>query len=397
MKIIPQNFSCRGSRVGCNPSTRAGDTPATTIALVFACLWILSATSFAQTTSDNVAEREVQRRQAAMPQGEAALKRGKTAMKAKNYTLANQEFKTAVGSLPDSVMSGKAHDEAVDGVCKSGVILAQTRITQGDYTGAEAILSEVLSNRYNPKYASAQQLYAQLRQPGYFNREASRTVSDKADLQARQVAGETDCSGYRALPFAQRVEQVKEWLADAEGFYQSGRYDLAMKRYDQVLCLDPYNTAARKGQERIDNTKYQYGEEGYNETRGRQLWKVEGAWQQPVRKYGVTGAAVGVGAGREREGTALVTKKLNSIVIPHIEFLDATSREAIDVLREQAAENDTGPEGQRGVNIVLRLVPIGQVAPPSIPVQPAAPPTGTGTPAGGAPSGGGAAAPAAPG
>src|SRR5205814_5048903 len=127
------------------------------------CFCFLCATSFAQ-TPDNVAEREVQRRQAAMPQGESALSRGKSAMKAKNYTLANQEFKAAAGSLPDSVMSGKAHDEAVDGVCKSGVILAQTRITQGDYTGAEAILSEALSNLYNPRYDSAQQLYAQLRQ-----------------------------------------------------------------------------------------------------------------------------------------------------------------------------------------------------------------------------------------
>src|SRR5206468_7737768 len=78
---------------------------------------------------------------------------------------------------------------------------------------------------------------------------------------------------------------------------------------------------------------------------------------------------------------------------PHLEFRDATIREAIDVLREQAAENDTGPEGQRGVNIVLRLVPIGQVAPPSMPV---APPEGTASPAGGAPPGAGA-APAAPG
>src|SRR5438445_12043295 len=72
-----------------------------------------------------------------------------------------------------------------------------------------------------------------------------------------------------------------------------------------------------------------------------------------------------------------MTSKLNRIIIPHIEFRDATIREAIDVLREQAAENDTGPEGQRGVNIVLRLVPLGQIAPP---VQPAAPPTGTVTP-----------------
>ena len=62
-----------------------------------------------------------------------------------------------------------------------------------------------------------------------------------------------------------------------------------MKRYDQVLNLDPYNTAARKGQERIDNTKYQYGVQAYNETRGRAMWQVEHGWEQPVRQYG-TGA-----------------------------------------------------------------------------------------------------------
>ena len=70
-----------------------------------------------------------------------------------------------------------------------------------------------------------------------------------------------------------------------------------------------------------------------------------------------------------------MTNKMNSIIIPHVEFRDTTIREAIDFLREQAAEND--PSGQ-GVNIVLRLAPLGQVAPPSVPVLP--PPTGAGTP-----------------
>src|SRR5437660_9365455 len=83
------------------------------VVFCFNLIWLslVCATSFAQTTSDNVAEREVQRRQSAMPQGEAALERGKSAMKAKNYTLANQEFKSAATNLPDSVVSGKAHDE----------------------------------------------------------------------------------------------------------------------------------------------------------------------------------------------------------------------------------------------------------------------------------------------
>ena len=56
-----------------------------------------------------------------------------------------------------------------------------------------------------------------------------------------------------------------------------------------------------------------------------------------------------------------MTNKMNSIIIPHVEFRDTSIREAVDFLREQAAEND--PSGQ-GVNIVLRLVPLGQVAQP---------------------------------
>src|SRR5438309_3688574 len=225
-----------------------------------------------------------------------------------------------------------------------------------------------------------------LRQPGSFDKTV-RTVNN----------AEIDCAAMLARPFSERVERVKELLAEADSFYQSGRYDLAMKRYDQVLCLDPYNTAARRGQEKVNNTKYQYGEEAYNETRSRQLWKVEEAWQQPVRKYGATGAPVAGGAQRELGGTALVSRKLNSIIIPHIEFRDATIREAIEVLREQAAENDTGPEGQKGVNIVLRLVPLGQIAPSSMPVQLPALPEGTAspTPAGGAPPLTSAPAPAA--
>src|SRR5947199_3421756 len=180
--------------------------------------------------------------------------------------------------------------------------------------------------------------------------------------------------------FINMAEDVRRLLAEADGFYQSGQYDKAMKSYDKVLALDPYNTAARRGQERIDNTKYQYGEEAYDETRARHMWKVEEAWQQPVRKYGAVGpVADNKGRGGELRGTAQMTNKLNSIIIPHIEFRDTTIREAIDFLREQAAEND--PSGQ-GVNIVLRLVPLGQIAPSSIPV---APPTGTGTPVAGAP------------
>lgn len=330
---------------------RLCQTPRAVAAALWAALFVMAMPAFAQ-NADSIAEQEVQRRQAGIPAGEAALARGKSAIRSKNYTVAYQEFKTAISYLPDSVVSGKSHDEAADGICKSGTALAEAHISQSDVAGAEATLSEIL--RYDPSCRKAQQLFANLHQPQ--QRSFKQTVEGGYSKQ-------TVDNG-----FYNKVEEVKRLLADADAYYQSGQYDKAMKAYDRVLALDPYNTAARRGQERIDNTKYQYGEEAYNETRARQLWKVEEAWQQPVRKYGAVGpSADSKGRGIETRGTAQMTNKMNSIIIPHVEFRDTTIREAIEFLREQAAEND--PSGQ-GVNIVLRLVPLGQIAPASVPVLP---------------------------
>ena len=70
-------------------------------------------------------------------------------------------------------------------------------------------------------------------------------------------------------------------------------------------------------------------------------------------------------------GTARITNKLNTIIIPKIEFRDASIREAIDFIRQQAAANDPSTEGRRGIDIVLRLTPMGRPA-----TETAAPTTG---------------------
>src|SRR5438477_977448 len=324
---------------------------------------LICLSSAAQAVEDT-SQPEVHQRQTVLPQGEAALARGDAAMRSKNFALAYQEFKTAVTYLPDAVVSGKAHDKAVEGLCESGVALAKQRIAEARYAEAEAILSEILSDRYDPNCRPAMELLAHLHQPGYFN----QTIGPK---------------------FLSKIEEVKALLTEADGYYLSGRYDLAFKRYDQVLNLDPYNVAARRGQEKIDNAKYRYGDEAYNETRARQLWQVEKGWEEPVRRYGQTVNPVTDAFARNTSGTAQITTKLNTIIIPHIEFRDASIREAVDFLRQQAAENDPSTEGKKGVDIVLRLTPIGQVAPPPVPVVPAAgpataaPPAAAAAPAGG--------------
>jgi general secretion pathway protein D len=281
-----------------------------------------------------VAEREAARRQAALPQGDAALARAKVAMAAGNFTVAHEEFRTAVNLLPDAVVSEKAHDEAVSGFCASGIKLAEQRIAEGKYAEAEAICREMLNDRYDPNCRQAAEMLAHLQVPGYFN----RTMGPK---------------------FLAKVEEVKKLLSDADGYYNSGRYDLAFKKYEQVLALDPYNVAARRGEEKINLTKTHYGEEAYNETRSRQLWHVQKAWEEPVKQYGQTAGTVTDAFRKDITGTARITNKLNSIIIPKIEFRDASVREAIEFLRQQAAANDPGTDGRKGVDIVLRLNTVG--------------------------------------
>ncbi|HMJ04794.1 MAG TPA: Amuc_1098 family type IV pilus outer membrane protein, partial [Chthoniobacterales bacterium] len=255
-----------------------------------------------------------------------------------NYMLAHEEFRTAVAYLPDAVVSGNAHDEAVSGFCESGLKLAEVRVQEGKYAEAEAICRELLGDRYDPNCRPAMTLLARLQEPGQMN----RTMGPK---------------------FIGKVEEVRKLLIDADGYYKSGRYDLAFKKYEQILALDPYNTAARRGQERLNNQKTRYGEEAYNETRSRAVWQVQQGWENPVKKYGETAAPVVDAFARDATGTARISNKLATIIIPRIEFRDASIREAMDFLRQQAAANDPSPEGRKGVDIVLRLNQIGTRSP----------------------------------
>ncbi len=301
-------------------------------------------------TVRNIAEREVARRQDAVLQGQSALARGRIALAAKDFAKAHDEFRSAVNFLPDALTTAGDHDAAIDGFCESGVKLAEQRIAEGKYGEAEVIVRDVLSDRYAPNCRDAQTLLAQLSEPGYFN----KTMGPK---------------------FIAKVEDVKKLLSDAEGYYNSGRYDLAFKKYEQVLNLDPYNVAARRGEERIDNTKTHYGEQAYNETRSRSLWQVQKGWEEPVRQYGQAVGPISDAFARDAGGTARITNKLNSIIIPKIEFRDASIREAIDFLRQQASANDPSTEGKRGVDIVLRTTALGRAeAPAPPPIQETAPP-----------------------
>lgn len=77
-----------------------------------------------------------------------------------------------------------------------------------------------------------------------------------------------------------------------------------------------------------------------------------------------------VNSGDSTDPTAKIMRKLNTIIIPRLEFREATTREALDYLKKRSIELDTAESdsAKRGVNIVLQLeTPSATAAPPSTP------------------------------
>lgn len=288
----------------------------------------------------SLVERELQRREMLTQYAQQAIEKGAEAMQRQDFESAFSYYKSAVDSLPaDGEATEGVRDYALDGFCRAAVSLARQRISEGRYEDARTIVDLVLSRRYNPDYGPAKRLADQLRDPDRFNR--ALTPQFIAD-----------------------IEEVKRLLIEADGYYQSGRYDLAMRRYDQVLNVDPYNIAARRGQERVNNQRARYATSAYNESRGSMLAEVEEAWALPVQQFDMGIATIIDQPPIDIRGTTQINRKLDQIIIPRIEFTDATIREAIEFIQQRAAQLDdteTDP-ARRGVNIVLKLDPEARAA-----------------------------------
>src|SRR5207302_5571755 len=128
----------------------------------------------------------------------------------------------------------------------------------------------------------------------------------------------------------------------------------------------PYNVAAHKGREEVAIQKDRAALAGFDATRAMAMWEIDKEWTRPYKHFDRTKGIEFQTVKRQGGPTTVqITKKLNSIIIPKIDFKDSTVREAVDFLVKKSKDLD--PEGQ-GVNIVLKL---GEEA--GIPA-PAAPP-----------------------
>ena len=291
---------------------------------------------------ESMSDKEIVRRQENLLVGEKLIAAGDKAVAEKDYESAYTNYLDALNAIPAGSAAGDLRAKTLSKFTRAALRYAERLIADGRFSDAERVAKTVLLPEYDPQNKAAVQMLSNLEQPDYYN----KTVTPQ---------------------FAADREEVTKLLYEAEGFYQAGRYDLAIKRYEQVLNIDRYNIAARKGMEQVTLEKSRYYVNAYNETRSRMLWMVDQKWERPVHRFqaGRSTATETQTRGNVR-GTEATMAKLNRIVIPKIDLRDATVREAVEFLKQRSRELDSStenPQDKRGVNIFLKLNPSPQSPP----------------------------------
>lgn len=321
----------------CPPRQHAVNTVAVSLALAGGFLFNHALVSHAaEGNIPALAQREVQRREALiieqqtrLPEAENLLKDGKTEP-------ALKIFEETFTSLPDVPLAQETRTLALEGYIRAGLSRAKELTDAGDYPAAQALLDKLDSSGV--------------------------AKGDRRIVRLRQKLTDPDRYPPALTPqHVKRVAEVTRLLTLAGSQRETGQYDKALVTYEEVIRLDPTNTAARRGLELTEEDRTRYLETARDHSRSKMLNEVNAAWEKPVSpNSGDISGLFGSGAGLADTPNAVrgsretIQQKLRSIRIAQIDFSGAALEEVMEYLRVRSRDLD--PTG-RGVDFVVSLPP----------------------------------------
>jgi Mg-chelatase subunit ChlD len=188
-------------------------------------------------------------------EGDRLLAEGREAYSKGEYEIATDKYRQALDRIPDTEAFKDRRKSYTEHLGDAGVSLSIQKRKAGKYKEARKPLVDIL--KVDPE-----------------NLEARREI-DYLDDPIRS-------SSTLSQEHTQNDDKVRRGLYTAEGNYNLGKYDEAKREYDEVLRLDPYNAAARRGLERVKTVSSEYYRAAYDHTRAELLSEVDQAWELTV-------------------------------------------------------------------------------------------------------------------
>jgi general secretion pathway protein D len=290
----------------------------------------------------SMAQGEARRRAIQVNKLNDAIERGYQLIDQKKSAEALTLFEDTYKALPDIPLAQESRMAARNGYVVAGCMQAQELAAKGDLAAAGKLLDELLAPEVAPKDKRVLELKQRLSDPDRF----------PPALTTQHV---------------ENVGTVQALLIKAGSFLQIGDPDKAIATYQDVLRIDPANSAARRGMENAERERQKYFKTAYDHQRAKMLSGVAQSWEDPVPltemdRSALFGARVASLSG-QLSGSESITKKLRTLIFPKVEFEGATLDEVVELLRVRS--HDLDPQG-KGISFVISVPPEARNKPVSL-------------------------------
>ncbi len=266
-----------------------------------------------QSSQNSLIAQETARRKAEENKAKILLQEGRTAYSEGKYSLALEKYKASWKTLPQGPATNCLREYLVKVIGDASIAVAIEYSKVGRYDEAEQLLLDVLKREPNNKRARKE--LSELRDP----------VRNNPALTPAHVKD---------------VEEVQRLLELGWGYYDLGKFDEALKTFSQVLKVDPYNSAARQGQEAVQKRRMNYFKHARNATRAEMLAQVDETWiisnNEDLPDIELSGGEVPVVHSERQIQNA---QNLSKMQISNVNFEDTAIEDALDFLRGEARKS----------------------------------------------------------
>jgi general secretion pathway protein D len=284
-------------------------------------------------TTDEMTQREIDRRKEGTLRLTENLELAEKLYLAGEWEKAEAKFRLVMRQTDPQANTGGFYQRARTGVGKSLAARALAQQKDGKNAEASALMKQAADMDPN-----------------------NRTVAQESAKMQESVTLEAD--PFQGNPAAtadlvEKTKEIKRLLALGDQLKETGQYREARKRLDDVLRIDPYNQAARKKIEKIEQERILVADKRYAASREKALAEVTEAWAPPLPAK-IDGTKTRSTGSAKASHSAEILKSLATIKIPELVFNEKPIREAVQDLQRLSEQND--PE-KKGLNFVLRLPP----------------------------------------
>jgi general secretion pathway protein D len=302
-------------------------------------------TTTTTTTGISSAEAETAKRHQLMISARQAIGDGDRLLSDEKYDEAADRFQYALDALNNGGVGERLYNSAQAGLAQAKAGQARDLAKDAKFAQAATLLEQAINLQpQNPEYPR-----------------------DLEDLKKEQIAYEkqvNDVEGTVHNPavtdeFRDRVATVQKLLFQGDDYAGTGQFDKAEETYSKILILDPYNKAARAKMDHIERLKYRAASFRHEEYEDEALLKVNQDWSEAISTDIVVPPTTETTVSTPSE-RADITRKLQSIVLPSVDFDKLDIAQVIDFLTKKSKELD--PD-HVGINFVLRLT--SDTPPPS--------------------------------